>query len=97
MTADGQAAVDRFLTEREAGRPFDVVVMDLTVPGGRGGLEALERMRALDPRVTAIVSSGYSSDPVLANYRDYGFRGRVAKPYELAEFGRVLREVLGAR
>ncbi len=97
VTADGQAAVDRFLTEREAGRPFDVVVMDLTVPGGRGGLEALERMRALDPRVTAIVSSGYSSDPVLANYRDYGFRGRVAKPYALAEFGRVLREVLGAR
>jgi len=95
-TADGQAAVDRFKAAREAGRPFDVVVMDLTVPGGMGGLEALERMRALDPQVKAIVSSGYSSDPVLAKYRDYGFRGRVAKPYEIAEFGRVLREVLGS-
>jgi CheY-like chemotaxis protein/two-component sensor histidine kinase len=94
--ADGQAAVDRFRAAREAGRPFDVVVMDLTVPGGMGGLEALKRMREIDPQVKAIVSSGYSSDPVLANYRDYGFRGRVAKPYELTEFGRVLREVLGS-
>jgi PAS domain S-box-containing protein len=94
VAADGQAAVDRFRARGEAGRPFDVVVMDLTVPGGMGGLEALERMRAIDPAVKAIVSSGYSSDPVLAHYRDYGFRGRVAKPYELTEFGRVLREVL---
>ena len=94
VAADGQAAVDRFRAAREAGRPFDVVVMDLTVPGGMGGLEALERMRVIDPAVKAIVSSGYSSDPVLAHYRDYGFRGRVAKPYELTEFGRVLREVL---
>ncbi len=93
VVADGQAAVERFAAARAAGRPFDVVIMDLTVPGGMGGLEALERLRAIDPAVRAIVSSGYSSDPVLANYRDYGFRGRVAKPYELAEFGRVLREV----
>ncbi len=97
VTADGQAALDRFAAERTAGRPFDVVVMDLTVPGGMGGLEALERMRALDPQVKAIVSSGYSSDPVLANFRQYGFSGRVAKPYELTEFGRVLREVIGPR
>ena len=93
--ADGQAAVDLHRAAREAGRPFDAVVMDLTVPGGMGGLEALERMRAIDPEVKAIVSSGYSSDPVLAHYRDSGFRGRVAKPYELTEFGRVLGEVLG--
>ncbi|MBK8476581.1 MAG: response regulator [Opitutaceae bacterium] len=95
LAADGQAMVDAYCSAREAGRPFDAVVMDLTVPGGMGGLEALERLRALDPDVQAIVSSGYSSDPVLANYRSYGFSGRVAKPYEIADFGRVLREVLG--
>ncbi|HLP08592.1 MAG TPA: PAS domain S-box protein [Opitutaceae bacterium] len=95
VVADGAAAVERYSGELAAGQAFDVVVMDLTIPGGMGGLEALERIRAVDPRVRAIVSSGYSSDPVLANYRDYGFSGRVAKPYEFAEFGRVLREVLG--
>ena len=96
LAADGQAAVDAYRTAREAGRPYAAVVMDLTVPGGMGGLEALEQMRAIDPAVKAIVSSGYSSDPVLANYRSYGFSGRVAKPYEIADFDRVLREVLGA-
>ena len=96
QAGDGQAAVDLYRAAREQGRPFAVVVMDLTVPGGMGGLEALERIRALDPAVRAIVSSGYSSDPVLANYRSYGFSGRVAKPYEIADFSRVLREVLGA-
>ena len=95
VVADGAAAVERYRVAREAGQGFDVVVMDLTIPGGMGGLEALERIRAADPHVRAIVSSGYSSDPVLAHYREYGFRGRVAKPYEFAEFGRVLREVLG--
>ncbi|MFT3831203.1 MAG: PAS domain S-box protein [Opitutaceae bacterium] len=97
VVADGAAAVERYSGELAAGRGFDVVVMDLTIPGGMGGIEALERIRAVDPQVRAIVSSGYSSDPVLANYRDYGFRGRVAKPYEFAEFGRVLRDVLGGQ
>jgi DNA-binding NarL/FixJ family response regulator len=69
-------------------------VLDLTVPGGMGGREAIEQLRQIDPGVRAIVSSGYSSDPVLANYRAYGFRGVVAKPYKVDDFARVMREVL---
>jgi DNA-binding NarL/FixJ family response regulator len=68
--------------------------MDLTVPGGIGGREAIEQLRAIDPGVRAIVSSGYSNDPVLANHRAYGFRGVVAKPYKIDDFTRVLRTVL---
>ncbi len=97
VTGDGAEAVERYLAESSAGRPFDLVIVDLTVPGGMGGLEAVERIRAVDPQVKAIVSSGYSSDPVLANHRTYGFAGRVAKPYELDEFRVVLREVLGGK
>ena len=97
VTADGREAVDRYLAEFGGARPFDLVIVDLTVPGGMGGLEALEKIRAIDPQVKAIVSSGYSSDPVLANHRAYGFAGRVAKPYELDEFRVVLREVLPGR
>jgi PAS domain S-box-containing protein len=91
---DGAETVQKFTAAHEAGRPFDLVVMDLTVPGGMGGRDAIEELRQIDPGVKAIVSSGYSSDPVLANYRAYGFRGMVAKPYKIDDFTRVLREVM---
>ena len=91
---DGAEAVKHFCEAREAGKPFSVVVMDLTVPGGMGGREAIARLREIDPNVKAIVSSGYSSDPVLANYRAHGFCGVVAKPYRFDDFGRVLRAAL---
>jgi len=93
---DGAEAVEKYRSTLDAGQAYDLVVMDLTVPGGMGGLAAVRELRQLDPKVKAIVSSGYSSDPVLANYRDHGFVAMVAKPYEVNEFARVLREVLPA-
>jgi len=66
----------------------------LTVPGGMGGKEAIEEIRKIDPGVKAVVSSGYSDDPVMADYQDYGFSGVIAKPYRLAELSRVLNNVL---
>jgi PAS domain S-box len=94
--ADGAEAVRVYRNALDEAEPFTLVIMDLTVPGGMGGREALVRLREIDPHVRAIVSSGYSSDPVLANYRTHGFCGVVAKPYEVGEFARVLREALGA-
>jgi CheY-like chemotaxis protein len=95
IAADGDEAVQLFRTARDEGRPFDAVVMDLTVPGGKGGLAALREMQAIDPGVCAIVSSGYSSDPVLANFREHGFRGMVAKPYRITDLANALRAVMG--
>jgi len=68
--------------------------MDLTIPGGMGGLEALQRMRKIDPGVKAIVSSGYSNDPVMASYRTHGFAGVMAKPYSVREVGQILQQAL---
>ncbi|GAB4362618.1 MAG: hypothetical protein Kow00128_02510 [Deltaproteobacteria bacterium] len=91
---DGECAVAAYREAMERGDPFDAVLMDLTVPGGMGGKEAIRKIRDLDPKVRAIVSSGYSNDPVMASFREYGFAGRIAKPYRIADLGRVLREVL---
>jgi PAS domain S-box-containing protein len=94
LARNGTETVQKFSEAHAAGRPFDLVVMDLTVPGGVGGREAIDQLRRIDPKVKAIVSSGYSSDPVLANYRAYGFCGMVAKPYRIDDFAKVLREAL---
>jgi PAS domain S-box-containing protein len=83
--ADGDQAVDAWRLARDAGRPYDVVILDLTVPGAPGGAEAIARMRQFDPNVKAIVSSGYSASAVLARYKDHGFAGVVAKPYTIEE------------
>ncbi len=94
--ADGAEAVAKYQTALKAGRAYDLVITDLTVPGGMGGLAALGKLRELDPQVKAVVSSGYSSDPVLANYRQHGYQAVMAKPYEVGEMARVLRELLPA-
>ncbi|PYQ81267.1 MAG: hypothetical protein DMG03_20430 [Acidobacteria bacterium] len=81
---------------REERRPFDVVLLDLTLPGEAGGREVLRQLRTIDPAVKAIVVSGYASDPVLANYRDYGFNAMVAKPFTLRELTAALDEVIAS-
>jgi CheY-like chemotaxis protein len=91
---DGAEAVIRYNQAKRKGEPFAAVIMDLTIPGGMGGREALQQIRAGDPAVRAIVSSGYSNDPVMAKYREHGFKGVVEKPYTIEELGRVLHDVV---
>jgi PAS domain S-box-containing protein len=94
VAVDGAEAVRKYGEAMAAGRKYEVVIMDLTVPGGMGGREAMERLVRLDPSVCAIVSSGYSRDPVMANYRAYGFQGILPKPYGLDQLTKVMSAVL---
>ena len=94
LTHDGEHAVQAYLEALQRGRPFGVVIMDLTVPGGMGGVEALRQMRVGDPQVRGIVSSGFSDDPVLAHPQEYGFCDRVAKPFRLADLSQVVERAL---
>ena len=95
--SDGAAAVEVFIAARSAGQPFDLVILDLTIPGGMGGREAMERIRKLDPQVPAIVSSGYSNDPVLADFGSYGFQAVVPKPYEVSQLAETVKRLLAQR
>ena len=72
------------------------VGVTVTVPGGMGGKEAIRHLLELDPQAMAIVSSGYSNDPVIAEFSRYGFRGVVAKPYEIRELAKVLHDLIGS-
>ena len=92
---DGNEAIEQYQQAMDEGRPFDVVIIDLTIPGGMGGKEAIQKLREIDPDVRAIVSSGYSSDPIMANYLDFGFRAVVTKPYDLSELGRTVQATMG--
>ncbi len=91
---DGGQAIALYRTAGESKKPFDAVIMDLTVAGGMGGKEAIQKLRELDPNVRAIVSSGYSKDPVMADYKGHGFSGVVAKPYRIRDLGEVVCRVL---
>jgi len=92
---DGAEAIAVYEEARKTGRPFDAVIMDLTIPGGMGGREAIVKLREIDPDVRAIVSSGYSNDPVMADHKAFGFAGIVPKPYTIQRLRDAVEQVLG--
>ena len=94
LANDGDEAIGLYRRAIEAGRPFDAVILDLTVPGAMGGKETITKLCEVDGKVKAIVSSGYSNDPVMANHTRYGFCGAVKKPYLVQEMGQVLSAVI---
>ncbi|MBI5511747.1 MAG: response regulator [Deltaproteobacteria bacterium] len=91
--ADGAAAVALFERQRAAAKPFDLVVLDLTVAGGMGGAETVVELQKLTAGVRAVVSSGYTNDPIMSAYRDHGFVGVLTKPYSLVGVKHLLREL----
>lgn len=93
VTENGEEAVREYRTALNTGTPFAAVILDLVVPVGMGGKECIQELREIDPNVKAIVSSGYSNDPVIANYRQYGFRGVLPKPYQIQELNSVLESL----
>lgn len=91
---DGKQAIDMYREAFQSNYPFDLVILDLTVPGGMGGAEAILELSEIDPKVKAIVSSGYSNDPIMANYKDYGFCAVIPKPFTIADIKEILIKIL---
>jgi PAS domain S-box-containing protein len=93
-SCDGEEALQKYEEALKSATPFDAVILDLTIPGRMGGKEAITRLLALDPQVKAIVSSGYSNDPIMAEFPKYGFSGVVPKPYSLEKLGSTVKSLI---
>lgn len=94
LAEDGMAAVEAYILARSQGRPFDAVLLDLTVRAGVGGQEAVQKLLREDPAVNAIVMSGYANDPVVLNPEKYGFKGVLFKPFDIAELQELLARIM---
>ncbi|HON07345.1 MAG TPA: response regulator, partial [Verrucomicrobiota bacterium] len=91
---NGEDAIRKFITAKQLGMPFDLVILDLTIHGGIGGKEVVVELKKYDPNIKAVVSSGYSFDPIMSNYKDYGFVGVIQKPYSADELKNIVTELL---
>ena len=97
LAKDGDTAVEIFREAFHSGSPFDLVILDLTVPGGMGGVDTLAELLKVDPEIKALASSGSSNDPIMTNYRDYGFCGVIPKPYTKKELSDAISTVIGGK
>ncbi len=86
---EGKQAVEQY---RRSG--FDLVILDITIPGGMGGTETMEELLKIDPKVKAVISSGYANSPVISNYKTYGFYDTLTKPYLMTELKAVIKRVM---
>jgi PAS domain S-box-containing protein len=90
----GEMAIEKYVKALEGGRPFDAVIIDLTIRGGMGGRECIRELLKIDPAIRAIVSSGYSDDPIISKFREYGFKGIITKPYQVEDLSEILYSVI---
>jgi len=94
---DGESAIESYKRAAITNKPFQLVIMDLTIPGAMGGKETIEKLKEFDPTVKAIVSSGYSNDPVLAHYRKFGFEAVLTKPYKIETLSSTVSDLITSK
>ncbi|ETR70941.1 MAG: response regulator receiver protein [Candidatus Magnetoglobus multicellularis str. Araruama] len=95
LSKDGAEAIEKYRKAFKTNVPFDLVILDLTIPGGMGGVKTIIEILKINPDAKVVVSSGYSNDPIMANYEDYGFCGVVPKPYTKAQLSALLNTLVG--
>ncbi len=94
VARDGDETIEKYKSAMDHGRPFDLVIMDLTIPGGMGGKDAIKELLLIDPNIKAIVSSGYSKDATMSEYNRYGFKGVIPKPYKIEDLSKTVSDVI---
>ena len=96
-TQNGVEATEKYTEAKKSGKPFDAVILDLTVPSGMGGIETIKELLEIDPAVKAIVSSGHANEPIVAEYKKYGFSAVITKPYNIDDMEKTLYSLLGEK
>jgi CheY-like chemotaxis protein len=94
VVENGAKAIQLYKKAKESDKPFNAVILDLTIPGGMSGKEVIIRLKEIDPNIKAVVSSGYSNDPIMSEFKKYGFKGVIAKPYKTKELSEVLYRII---
>lgn len=94
LAEDGSEALELYKKKMNAEDPIDLTIMDLTIPGGMGGQETVQKILSINPEAKIIVSSGYSNDQVMANFKNYGFCAAIAKPYQLPELAKTINQAI---
>ncbi len=94
IASNGTQAIDMYVKAKESQKPFNALIMDLTIHGGMGGKDAIKDLIRIDPEVKAVVSSGYSTDPAVTNFQEYGFKAVIAKPFKIEELSTVLKGII---
>ncbi len=93
LVKEGKEAVELYKTGLEGGDRFNIVIMDLTIPGGMGGREAVNEILAFHPGAKVVVSSGYTNDPVMSHFKEYGFSGAIAKPFDMQSLKKIIEDL----
>jgi two-component system cell cycle sensor histidine kinase/response regulator CckA len=91
---DGEEAIELYRSTQGTSDPVDLIIMDLTIPGGMGGKEAVQKIHQLNSDAKVIVSSGYSNDPIMANYQEFGFCAAIGKPFTFADLKQTIFRVM---
>ncbi len=94
LAEDGAEAITLYKKAEESGENFDIVIMDLTIPGGMGAREAIKKLKDIAPDAKVLVSTGYSHDPIVDNFKEYGFCGVIIKPFKANDLNDTLKKVL---
>ena len=94
IAENGDDAISLFKAAEKKRAPFDMIILDLTIPGGMGGHDVLKEIRKINDSITAIVTSGYTNDDVITNYKKYGFSGVLVKPYDMKDLSLLIKKHL---
>jgi two-component system, cell cycle sensor histidine kinase and response regulator CckA len=95
LAKNGDEAIELYKMRKNSNKPFDIVIIDLIVPGGTGEKETIQNLLEYGPQAKVLIASGSSNDPYVVNFRDYGFKGAIVRPYQIKELGTVIYDILG--